>query len=302
MTIRDAIVLPCLIAAFAAPALAQSERDLKQFFEGKSVRVKIDMPATQQGIDVYPDAARPMDFNQYSQRLKSFGVSIRNGDSVMVTQVRVKDKIIEFQLAGGGYGTFGDDTSTSTYTPSAPKTQREKDLERRVKEETDAARKKRLQRELDDLRAERSREDARNKAANESASEVKKIRIADARLNGGSRFNIRYQNGVPPGLGADGVMRALEEYVEFAFATDRRAGPVAREELPLSRPPFSGGSGVRKGMLLAEVEGTLGRPEKSALRNEGALKVITNTYSRGDQLITAEFVEGVLIKYSIASR
>lgn len=35
---------------------------------------------------------------------------------------------------------------------------------------------------------------------------------------------------------------------------------------------------------------------------EGALKVVTATYSRDDQRITAEFVEGVLIKYSIASR
>jgi hypothetical protein len=302
MTIRDAIVLPCLIAAFAAPALAQSERDLKQFFEGKSVRVKIDMPATQQGIDVYPDAARPMDFNQYSQRLKSFGVSIRNGDSVMVTQVRVKDKIIEFQLAGGGYGTFGDDTSTSTYTPSAPKTQREKDLERRVKEETDAARKKRLQRELDDLRAERSREDARNKAANESASEVKKIRIADARLNGGSRFNIRYQNGVPPGLGADGVMRALEEYVDFVFASDvrpsRQNRPQPREIIPMAAP----GGEIRKGMTQADVERVLGKPSKSVARTEGSLRVVNATYTRGDETITAEFVEGVLTKYSITSK
>ena len=302
MTMRGTLLSTCLVAVVAAPAFAQGDSDLKQFFEGKSVRVKIDMPATQQGIDVYPDAARPMDFSQYSQRLKSYGISIRNGDSVMVTLVRVKDKLIEFQLAGGGYGTFGDDTATSGYTASAPKTQREKDLERWVKEETDTARKRRLQRELDDLRAERSREDARNKAIAESASETKKMRIADARLHGGSRFNIRYQNGVPPGLGADGIMRALEEYLEFPFATDRRAAPVAREELPMTPPPSAGGSGVRKGMLLADVEGMFGRPEKSSLRNDGALKVITNTYSRGDQLITAEFVEGVLIKFSISSR
>src|SRR5205823_8616118 len=132
------------------PALAQSEAELKDFFEGKSVRVKIDMPATQMGIDVWPDARRPMDFNEYSQRLKSNGVSVRNGDSVMITKVRIKDKLIEFQLAGGGYGTFGDDTSGSVYTPSAPKTQREKDLEKWVRDETDPARKRRLQRELDD--------------------------------------------------------------------------------------------------------------------------------------------------------
>lgn len=298
LTMHRVILAGCL-AGLASPAFAQSEADLKQFFEGKSVRVKIDMPATQQGIDVYPDARRPIDMAQYSQRLKTFGVSIRNGDSVMVTQVRVKDKNIEFQLAGGGYGTFGDDTG-SVSAPTASKTQREKDLEKLVKSETDPARKKRLQRELDDLRSEREREDARNKSTAAMAEEAKKTRIAEARLHGGSRFNIRYQNGVPPGLDAGGVMRALEEYVEFPFAGDRRAAPVAREELRPLPPPAAGD--VRKGMTLADVESILGRPEKSTTRNEGTLRVVTNTYSRGDQMITGEFVEGVLIKYSIASK
>ena len=57
------------------------------------------------------------------------------------------------------------DTSTSVYVPSTPKSNREKDLERLVKQETDSDRKRRLQRELDDLRHEREREDQRNKAA-----------------------------------------------------------------------------------------------------------------------------------------
>ena len=109
---------------------AQGEAELRDFFEGKSVRVKMDMPATQQGIDVYPDARRPINFEEYSARVKASGISIRTGDSVIVTRVRLKDKIIEFQLAGGGYGTFGDDTSGSVYTPSTPKSNREKDLEK----------------------------------------------------------------------------------------------------------------------------------------------------------------------------
>jgi hypothetical protein len=298
--VHRTLVAGAVFVLSAPPAFAQTERTLKDAFEGKAVRVKIDMPATQQGIDVYPDARQPIDMSQYSQRLKSYGVSVRNGDSVMVTTVRVKEKVIEFQLAGGGYGTFGDDTSTSVYTPSSPKTQREKDLERRVKDERDAAVKRRLQRELDDLRRERERENNRNQAVAEAASEAKKSRIAETRLHGGSRFNIRYQNGVPPGLDADGVMRALEEYVEFPFAADRRDGPAPREDV---RPgPAPSGGDIRKGMLLADVEAALGRPDKSSLRNEGTLKVVSNTYSRGDQIVTAEFVEGVLIKYAISSK
>ena len=293
LTLHRAVLAASLFALSAAPALAQSEAELRDFFEGKSVRVKIDMPGTQEGIDVYPDARRPVDMNQYSQRLKSYGVAVHNGDMVMVTRVRVKDKLIEFQLAGGGYGTFGDDTSSSVYVPSVSKSQREKDLEREVRNERDAARKRRLQRELDDLRSEREREDARNRARATTASEVKRERIGEDRLHGGSRFNIRYQDGVPPGLGADGVMRALDQYVDFTFAA-----PAPREQV---RPPFNSSS-IRKGMLLTDVETVLGRPDRTSQRNEGTLRVTTATYSSGDHVITADFVEGVLIKYAIASK
>jgi hypothetical protein len=293
----------CLTALCCAPVYAQSEPELRDFFEGKSVVVKLDMPATQGGVDVFPDARRAIDFTQYSARLKSTGIAIRNGESVLVTKVRVKDKLIEFQLAGGGYGTFGDDTSSSVYVPSVSKSKRERDLEKLVKDETDRDRKRRLQRELDDLRNDREREDSRNKAASVAAEEAKKARIATTRLHSGSRFNIRYAEGLPRGLGPDGVMRALAEYVDFPFATDRRpaAGDRVSAQPMLPSPPPSAGA-IRKGMTMAEVEESLGKPEKTSNRSEGTLRVTTATYSRGDQVIAADFVEGVLIKYSISSK
>ncbi len=297
-------LLVCLLALSAVPARAQSEPELKDFFEGKSVVVKLDMPASQAGIDVYPDARRAIDFAQYSARVKATGIAIRSGESVLVTKVRVKDKLIEFQLAGGGFGTFGDDTSSSVSVPSASKSNRERDLERLLKDETDRDQKRRLQRELDDLRNDREREDSRNRAAAATAEEAKKARIAITRLHSGSRFNIRYQEGVPRGLGPDGVMRALAEYVEFPFASDRR--PTASRDTVVAQPvlsePVSSTGAIRKGMTMAEVEQRLGRPEKTADRTEGTLRVVTATYSRGDQSITADFVEGVLVKYSIASK
>jgi hypothetical protein len=297
------LVPVCLATLCSAPAYAQSEAELRDFFEGKSVVVKLDMPATQEGVDVFPDARRAIDFTAYSARLKATGIAIRNGESVLVTRVRLKDKLIEFQLAGGGFGTFGDDTSTSVYTPSASKSKREKDLERMVKDETDRDRKKRLQSELDSLRNEREREDSRNKAASIAAEEAKKARIATTRLHSGSRFNIRYNEGVPRGLGPDGVMRALAEYVEFPFAGDRR--PAAGDRVtaqPMLPDPTPSGGAIRKGMTLAEAQQSLGKPDKTSERNEGTLRVTTATFSRGDQLITADFVEGVLIKYSISSK
>lgn len=301
---QRALLSVCLATAFASPADAQSEPELRDFFEGKTVVVKLDMPATQEGIDIYPDARRAIDFAQYSARVKSTGIAIRSGEPVLVTRIRVKEKLIEFQLGGGGYGTFGDDTSGSVYVPSVPKSNREKDLERLVKAESDRDRKRRLENELDDLRNRREREDSRNKAASVSAEEAKKTRIATSRLHSGSRFNIRYTEGVPRGLAAEGVMRALAEYVEFPFADDRRATRPADRvttQPVLAEPPAAAGA-IRKGMSLAEVEQSLGKPDKTTNRMEGTLRVATASFSRGDQTIVADFVEGILIKYSISSR
>jgi len=293
---------PLLVACatlLALPAHAQSEAALKDYFEGKTVVVKMDMPATQEGVDVYADARRPIDFGAYSARLKSTGIALKSGESVMITRIRVKDKLIEFQLGGGGYGTFSDDTSTSVYVPSATKSTREKNLERDIKNETDSARKRRMQSDLDNLRRDRENEDRRNRAVAETASEQKKQRIAEQRLHGGSRFNIRYQNGVPAGVTPGGIMAALVEYVEFPFA-DKVVRP-GKETAPaaVARGPASG---PRKGMTWQDALDAFGQPEKTADRMEGKLKVTTATFSKDDQRIEAEFVEGVLIRYSISSR
>jgi hypothetical protein len=55
-------------------------------------------------------------------------------------------------------------------------------------------------------------------------------------------------------------------------------------------------------MSLADVERLLGRADKTSQRNEGSLTVLTAIFGRGDQIVSAEFVEGVLVKYSISSR
>lgn len=298
---RTAVASLC--ALLAAPcAFGQSEDALKQYFEGKTVVVKLDMPASQTGVDVFADARRPINFDEYSARLKSTGIAIRSGDSVMITKIKLKDKLIEFQLGGGGYGTAGDDTSTSVYVASTPKSNREKALEREIKDETDSSRRRHLQNELDDLRHEREREDQRNKAASAAASEEKRRRIADQRLHSGSRFNVRYQNGVPPGVTPGGIMAALAEYVEFPFAGT--SAPAAGRFAPDidRRPAPPSGALLRKGMTIDDVRNAVGDPEKTSDRMEGRLKVTTATFTSGDQRIEAEFVEGVLIKYSISSK
>src|ERR1700730_7828538 len=189
-----------MLLAPAAPAAAQNEDALRSFFEGKHVTVKIDMPGTSDGIDVRLDADRSVDYKRYGERLKDYGTAIRAGDSAIVTLVKVKKDLIEFQLSGGGFGTFGDDTSTSVNIKPIEKSNREKDLEKQVKSETDSHRRRELQDELDERRDRRERENRRIDEERARAEERKKERIATERLSGGSRFNLRFQEAVPNGI------------------------------------------------------------------------------------------------------
>jgi hypothetical protein len=279
----------------AAPIAAQSEAALKQHFEGRTVTSKIAMPGAESGVDIYPLADPPLDYPRYADRLKDYGTAIRSGESVMITKIRVKSNLIEFQLGGGGYGTSGDETSSNVGVSSAVKTKREKNLEAELKRETDPNKQRDMREEIDKLRDEREREDRRNKASVAEAEEQKKQNIRQRRIEGGSRFNIRYKEGVPASaLTPEAVQQALAEYISFDGTL---AGPTPLQ--PAAETPRTGLP--RKGMLLVEADNLLGTPQKTTERMEGRLKVVTRVYSTPAGLITAEFVEGVLIRYTATS-
>src|SRR6266849_4102840 len=169
------------ILTLAAPVAAQNEAALKSYFEGNRVTLRLDMPGTSDGVDVQVDG-RGVDYQRYGNDLKRYGTSIHVGESVSVTLVKVKRDLIEFQLGGGGFGTFGDDTSTSVPMRLVEKSEREKNLEKRVREEDDRSRRRELQRDLDDLRDRRERANLRITEEHEQAEELKRERIADERL------------------------------------------------------------------------------------------------------------------------
>ena len=108
-------LVPLLLIGLFAPSLlrGQTEDVLAQYFLGRTVTVKMDMPANKDGVDVYPGRQPDINYSDYSQRLKRYGISLHSGDSAPVTKIKVKDKSVEFQLGGGGYGTAGDETDTS---------------------------------------------------------------------------------------------------------------------------------------------------------------------------------------------
>jgi hypothetical protein len=290
------IIPTLLLLALAAPAAAQNEAALKAYFEGTRVAVRLDMPGDSDGVDVHADAKVAVDYGKYKDKLKRYGTAIHAGETSEVTLVKVKKDLIEFQLGGGGFGTFGDDTSTSANIPLVEKSPRERELEKRVKEEDDRDRRQRLERELDDLRDRRERENRRIMAERDRIEEQKRERIAEERLHGGSRFNLRYEDRVPAGMRPEDVMAALAEYVDFG-------GPAARPSPP---PPQSGQAGdvsmVKKGLSRGETERLFGAPASSSERREGGLAVTTLVFNVRDQRISADFVDDVLICYAIMSR
>ena len=109
---RNLSAAPLPAWAVSEGDLKQAEKELQRYFEGNMVTVLLDMPASAQGIDITPDAERPLHFPDYQARVKKTGISLKRGDAVMVTKVKVKSKLIEFQLGGGGYGTFFDEKAT----------------------------------------------------------------------------------------------------------------------------------------------------------------------------------------------
>lgn len=311
-------VLPFLLSLLlaATSAYAQSEEDLRQYFEGKRVVVRQDMPATQYGadVDVGWTGNGKMAFDAYTRNLHTYGVSLRSGVMAMVTKVKVKGDTIEFQLDGGGYGVFGDVTDPSVSWTRAPKSERERELERQLEYVRDHRERDRITDELEDLRRRRDRENDRRRRAAEEQANVNAEAIANRRAIGGSRFNLKF----PAKLNADQltpdlVLRALADYVAFPWLERPKPlpppppPPVATAPKPITASGDAtaapaGSVALKKGMPQAEVERMLGQPKRRGERTEGTLRLQVLTFETAHEVIEAQFLDAILVRYSVSSK
>jgi hypothetical protein len=296
MEIRKAYrfgLIPILALMVMMPlvASAQSEQDLKRYFEGQFVTVKLDMPATKDGVNVYPGRQSQLDYSEYGDRIKRSGVSLRAGDSIMVTKIKVKGSHIEFQLGGGGYGTMGDETASGpSYTP-ASKSRREKRLEDDLKTETDQRRRREIKDEIDSLRRERQREDRINEAIAVETAERQKARIERKALQGGSRFNIHFERKLEQQPATvNEVMEALERFIEFDKSTTdnmtikSRFGAVDKVVY------------LKNGLRIRDVVAALGHPVEVRQNVNGDNSRAVYRFKRnGGRIVEAEFVNGLLV-------
>ncbi|HVO56343.1 MAG TPA: hypothetical protein VMT51_01480 [Dongiaceae bacterium] len=306
----------------AAPGRAQDATALERFFVGQEVTVKLDMPGSQKGVDLRFNKATPMDWKEYSGRLKQFGVALRKGDVARVTTVVVKSDMIEFQLDGGGFGTFGDDTQTTVTAQPLEKSDYEKSLEQQIADTTDDDRKRSLQRDLDRERARREKQDAKNRSDAQVASQMKAQQVSDKRMRGGSRFNLRWNGSVPAAdLTPEGLMQSLAEYIDFrgrgtsGDAGRAPGGPAETSNNPVGESSASGAAStagnadssptalLKRGMKMSEVEALLGSGRQlSESTGSDGLKTQVVEYHTDDRLAQVTYVEGVVVRFSISSR
>lgn len=305
------IAVCCAVMFTSVSAPAQNADALSPFFEGKQVVVKMDMPGTQKGADIYPDRTPPLDAKSYGDRMKQFGVSLRSGDSVMVTKVKVNKDNVEFQLGGGGFGTAMDNSDTSVHFTPLDKSDREKELEGQLNNETDPDRRRSLQRELDRVRADRERRDAYNRSRAEDDAAMRTQQVALKRQQGGSRFNIHVDaKKMGDSLTPQMIESALAQYVAFpgdasgAGRAPAGSAPGGTPALVERTPADQGGDpaqGLRKGMTRGQVEALYGPAVEANDHAEGGLTITSCVFKAKEVRVQADFVNGVMIRFLLSS-
>jgi hypothetical protein len=289
------VALTLLAVPLRAGEREDREKVLRQFFEGRSVTVYIDMPATSKGIDVYVGRPEPLEPAKVQERVGGNGVAIRDGQNVRITRINLKDDTIEFQLDGGGFNWFWD-SSGSVSTPYSGKSTYEADLERDIKRETDPKRKRDLQRDLDRERNRRYREEQANREIAEAANEIRREKDRQRALDGGSRFNIRFVKKVPPqGATPDAVMEVLSPWVDFSALPGGAA--YAKDRPRPARPDDEHESGLRAGLSRSQVASILGPAEREESKTDGDLHKAVAVFRDGGHRLELTFVNGILVQF-----
>ena len=99
---------------FSSPAFAQLKKGeakecqprVEQVLLNQALRATTTFPGSNLGIDLDLDGKWNTKYNQ--RLLKGKGVGLAIDDAATVTQVKLKDDVLEIHLNDGGFGTFAD--------------------------------------------------------------------------------------------------------------------------------------------------------------------------------------------------
>jgi hypothetical protein len=232
-----------LLLSFAAPAVLSQDSSAAntnlKAFTGKRVILKIDMPATLKGVDVWPEKPVVPD-PKLRGRKKAFGVSLNKNTGATVTDVLIAVNQIGFLLEGGGFGTSEDmqPFPLPVKLPLTPKSDTEIRLEIAIKDPKNRSRIPYLNERLIELRNARRIIDQKNSSDYNKALKSRLGKIQKASSKRGSRFNIRLKKIDISSVTPDDVMKWLEYYVDFSSpesalpADPRRNGPEPSPAIP----------------------------------------------------------------------
>lgn len=299
---NSTLLTPILLstALFAQSGL---ESDLRRAYLGKPVVLKVDMPATQKGVDLRFDKGEPMNWREYSDRIKEFGVALRKGDRPTVTALVVKKNMVELQLNGGGFGTVDDISRTTVQPLPVERSGLERRLERDLAREDDPERRERLKRDLERERRSRQREEERRRA---DARDQTLQRQRELRATGGSRFNLRWDSRLPEDLSPQAFASLLREFIE----TEGGYAPVPPPAPPTTSgtlrerpaPPAADVSIVRRGATIDEIQRAFGPGKLVSESATGDMKTQQISYLTQDHQISVTYVDGLVVRYSINPR
>jgi hypothetical protein len=132
----------------------------------------------------------------------------------------------------------------------------------------------------------------------------------DKRMQGGSRFNLRWQGSIPADqLTPDAVMARLSEYIDFSGFQTAGSPPLAPSpSMPVSQPHRSQSSvpptsQLQRGMSVNDVAALLGQGKLlSESVGDNGLRTQVYEYHSGDRRAEVTFVEGTVVKFSITSQ
>jgi len=304
-----------LFALMPVTAEAQDEARLRRALEGKRVTVQIDMPATDDGVDLFPGTSRPLDYGKYAGRLKSAGTAYKQGENAIITKVRVKDDNIEIHLGGGGYGTFGDQLGGLFKNVGADSgaAQQAKIANERTQRLASGSRfNLRFQNGVtpDDVTPEavvRSlQEYATFVAPPNAAIAAKATEVAtpgtvvsdapavDQPRKGMASDEIERRWGKASSSTTNGqITTSVYSLASGEIEVDSFNGVAVdvRKRMAVT------GSSVRKGMSVADIEATAGKPLSTSVNGQ----VTTNKYRWQEGVLEADFFNGVLVGYRIVS-
>jgi hypothetical protein len=306
---KTSVVLGVVLSAIFCAAKSYggqqgtSELALREAFVGRQVVLKIDMPGTQKGVDLTFGQGDPMEWKDYENRMREFGAALHKGDQATVTSLVLKNDHIEFHLDGGGYGTVHDDTGTIS-PRSIPKSDEQVRLEKALKDTTDRKRRQELQDRIDHEENRRRFLQTQENSAAMAANQIKQQDIANRRLRGGSRFNLRWKGGIPAQeLNADAVRLRLAAYVDFDNVTVPQLERGAQQPTPAASNNNDRVSALHRGMSMKDLMDLLG-PGQLVSQEMNSSNLLTQEmlFLTETSRVHVTLVDSIVIRYTIESR